>query len=82
MPNAVLRHAPHRPPPGFLRRFAGARRAATGVEFALLAPLLALGAVSLTELADRATDGRETPVMASTIGDLAAQTALQSAPAP
>ena len=41
MSNAVLQSNPLSSRPGFLRRFAGARRAATGVEFALLAPLVA-----------------------------------------
>jgi len=81
MSNAVLRSVPHRPPRGFLRRFLSARRATTAVEFALLAPLLALGAVSLAEPADRPADGRDTPMMVSTIRDLAAQAALQATPA-
>jgi Flp pilus assembly protein TadG len=79
MTGAVLHADLHRHRPSFLRRFAGARRAAIAVEFALLAPLLALGVAGLAELEGGTAAGRESPMIASTIGDLPAQTALQTA---
>lgn len=79
MTEAALHADLHRHRPGFLRRFAGARRATIAVEFALLAPLLALAAAGLSELEGGTAAGREAPMVASTVGDLAAQTTLQAA---
>jgi Flp pilus assembly protein TadG len=80
MQTAALRAA-RRSRPDLLRRFARARRAAAPVEFALLAPLVALASAGLPEPGGALTAGRAAPAVASTIGDLAAQAAAQTAQA-
>jgi Flp pilus assembly protein TadG len=78
MSTAAFRTACRLCRPEFLRRFAAARRAATAVEFALLAPLLALACAVLPEPGAGRADSREAPGVASTVGDVAAQAALQA----
>lgn len=78
MTNGVLRSRPPSPP-GFLRRFVAARRAGAAVEFALLAPLAALGICGLAS--PRPAPSVEKPAVTSTIGDRAAQSALEAAQA-
>jgi hypothetical protein len=81
MQTAALRAASRLASPGFLRRFAVANRAATAIEFALLAPLVALASASLPEPGGAPGVGGAAPVVASTIGDGAAQAAVQAAQA-